>query len=201
MSETLRHGHERSPMKGMMLLAWVLIVATLIPGAQSFAQGSLTMNAGDKYVFQFSSLPLSGTWDMREPPSVPAGRVDGLFVPGSFVVGSSFLAEMFEDSVNDVPIASQTLNSVSDLPAPPGPAFYWSNGAWQDLQGVVRLTMLRGSVSIYSLVVAANRNDAGVFNSYSTSALPVPEPGSVVLFIWGALLAVCYRRRLSLLSH
>jgi hypothetical protein len=172
----------------------VAVVALLLTTFDAYAQGTLTLNAGDTYTYQFSSLSLQGTWDVQDHPGVPIGRVDGFFVPGSFQPGSSLLVEMFEDTPSSSPIASQTLNSPVGFPAPPGPLF-WSLDAWQDLQGSVRVSMLSGSVTMDFFQVTANRNDSGVMNSYRSSALPVPEPNPISLMGVGVLLITLMRSR------
>ncbi len=172
----------------------VAIVAVLLTTIGVYAQGSLTLNAGDIYTYQFSSLPLQGTWDVQEPPGLPRGQVNGFFLPGSFQPGSSLLVEMFEDSTSSSPIASQTLISPVGFSPPPGPLL-WSLDAWQDLQGAVRLSMLSGSVTIDLFQVTANRDDSGVLNSFGSSALPVPEPNSIRLISCAALLGALMRSR------
>jgi hypothetical protein len=176
------------------LLKIAPFLAALLTTIGAYAQGSLTLNTGETYTYQFSSLSLQGTWNVQDPPGVPMGRVDGLFVPGSFQPGSSLLVEVFEDTTSSAPIASQTLNSPVGFPAPLGPLF-WSLDAWQDLQGAVRVSMLSGSATMYLFQVTANRNDSGVLNSYGSSALPVPEPNSISLVSVAALLATLMKSR------
>lgn len=176
------------------ILKIVAILDLLLTTIGAYGQGSLSLNAGDTYTYQFSSLSLQGIWFVQEPPGVPVGKVDGLFLPGSFQAGSSMLFEMFEDTTNSSPIASLTLDGSSP---PPGPLL-WSLNAWQDLQGAVRISMLSGSATLSSLQVIANRNDSGVLNSYGSSALPVPEPNSIFLVGFAVLLGTRAATRITL---
>jgi len=166
----------------------IAILAVLLSTIGAYAQGSLTLNAGDIYVYQFNTLLPQGSWDIQEPPGAPAGKIDGLC---TFQSGSSLFVEMFEDTTNSLPIATQTLNfsnSSGGLPPPPGPAL-WSLDACQDLQGTVRGSMLSGSATFSQFQVAVIRNDLGALNVYSSSAMPVPEPNSILLGGFAALLS------------
>jgi hypothetical protein len=50
----------------------------------------------------------------------------------------------------------------------------------EDLEAL-RVSALIGTITMRSLHVTVNRNDAGMLNSYGSSALPVPEPSSFLL--------------------
>ena len=179
-------------MTGSDFMRYVAITALLLVTIGASAQVNLTLNAGDTYTFQFSSLSFQGIWDVQQPPGVPIGEINGLFLPDSFQPGSSLLVEMFEDSTSLSPIASQVLISQVGFSPPPGPLL-WSLDAWQDLQGAVRLSMLSGSATIDLFQVTVNRDDSGMLNSYGSSALPVPEPNSILLIGVAALLGALMR--------
>jgi hypothetical protein len=104
------------------------------------------------------------------------------------------VCEMFEDSTDQAPIATQTLlwPVGSGMPAPPGVRF-WSDGAWQDLQGAIRFTMVSGSVTVTSFDVSAVRNEFGGFTQYASTV--VPEPCSLALFYAFAAAGLLWRSR------
>ena len=158
--------------------ALLLAVLTMAACPDVYSQG-ITLSAGETYTYQFSTLPLLGPWNPVEPPPAPFGRLGGAFA--SFPRGGSIVCEMFEDSSSGVPIATQTWvwPEGSGMPPPPGPALV-SSGAWGDLQGTVRFTMVSGSVTIPYFLVDAVRSDSGVFNEYFSRV--VPEPGVLSLF-------------------
>jgi hypothetical protein len=136
----------------------------------------IVLNAGDTYTYQFSTLLLQGVVAIPpNPPGVPAGMIQGAFALGSFQPGSTLLCEMFEDSTAQAPIASQTLIYPEGYSPPPGPVF-WSVGAWQDLQGAIRFTMVSGSVTISEFTVSATLNEIGGLTEYSTTVVPEPKP-------------------------
>jgi len=156
-------------MKTAQLLALLLFLA----GKASFAQGGLTLNAGDSYVYQFSNLPLQSI-------SLNPGKPDNLsvnFQLGSFTTNGSLLAEMFEDSTSEVPVASQTLTYDPSLSIPaPLFAILLSPNAWQDLQGVVRFSMLSGSATITQFRVKTVLTDPAGYAIHWEIIQPVPEP-------------------------
>jgi hypothetical protein len=158
------------------------VAALIMMGCWHVYPQGVVLSAGETYLYQFTTLPLRGTYTSIEPPAPPFGKFDGLL--SSFAPGGSMLFEMFESSTNDTPIAVQYLQSPAGggLPPPPGPRM-WADGAWQDLQGVVRFTMLSGSASVIDFRVSAVRSEPAGFVEYSST---IPEPGVLPLVLFGA---------------
>src|SRR5258706_8279191 len=83
--------------------------------------------------------------------------------------GEALTLDLYENSLSDVPFASQTFSGIgaSSL-ATATPA------AWQDLQGVVRVTMNEGSVELDHLSFMVIQNGVG----YGGTII-VPEPSTI----------------------
>ena len=101
--------------------------------------------------------------------------------------GEVLRLELFENTVNDSPFASQTY-----MPATPttsaslaGPA-----GRWLDYQGLVQVSMLSGSVDVIGtyFFIAPDQN------TLCTARVTVPEPTTTVLLALGGLSLVIWRR-------
>jgi hypothetical protein len=94
----------------------VLIIAASVIIACSHARSQgITLGAGDTYTYTFNTLALQGP-DF-EPPA-PGGRVDASFDPVTFGPGDALLCEMFENSPDEVAIASQTAVYLELVPKP-----------------------------------------------------------------------------------
>ena len=132
----------------------------------------LHLNAGDTYIYQFSSLPL-----VQQFPA--EGH---FFTASSFVTlntetllpGDQLRLEMFENSPADAPFCSTTLF---------GSGSCFANLGWQDLQGAVRLTMLSGSVQVETigLEVVTLIPFTPLAGHYYSTITPVPEPSAILL--------------------
>src|SRR6266850_227240 len=116
----------------------LLIFATLVACLPVSSQ--ITLNAGDSFTYQFTSLP-----DVIVPADGFGTRPVGVFIVNlsGFNVGTDMLrVEMFENSLSEAPavtfVAEQSLDGTSF-------------DGWADFQGVVRLTMLSGSVTVDSM--------------------------------------------------
>ena len=147
----------------------IIATALMTVACSHLRSQGIILNAGDTYTYQFTSLPLQGPYVPDPPPSPPFGRFDALFA--GFVRGGSVLCELFENSTDEVPFASQSLTSPADLPPPPGPLI-WANDAWQDLDGALRFTMLSGSVTITMFRVQVVRSEISGFTEYASTVVP-----------------------------
>jgi hypothetical protein len=97
-----------------------------------------------------------------------------------------------------VAIASQTAVYLASFPQPPPGMGLLCRGAWQDLQGAVRFTILSGSVTIESFKAQAIRHDVDGWNGYSS--VVVPEPGVLPLLCAFVAAGLVWRVRVSGLS-
>ena len=76
---------------------FVVIAAVILAPVFLFAQGTLTLHAGDAYIYQFNNLPLQTITANPGPPGVPSANLGANFLLGSLTSDGALLAEMFED--------------------------------------------------------------------------------------------------------
>ena len=153
----------------MKIKYFTILVSLLLPPS-TLAQGTLTLNAGESYTFEFTSLPLVGPAS-PDAPFLRYGSMSGFFSTGP--TGSSMLWEMFENSTSESPIASQVVSPpTATLPNPP-PMYAFAG--WADLQGVIRVSMLSGSTTMNTLRATVVRREEESLFEYST-LIPIPEP-------------------------
>jgi len=172
----------------------LLLCATCL---STLGQGQLILSAGDSYTLEFSDLALEGPWPLDDPRPTPFGQV-GVAHYG-FEAGDSLLIEMFEDTTAEPPVGTGGWDwPEGTVQSPPPPLFIESFGAWQDLQGVIRLTMLSGSVTIVDVTAFAVRDEVDGRFRY-LSAIPLPEPsGAMLAFVGIGALFLRLRLRSSL---
>jgi hypothetical protein len=154
-------------MRRSFLSALGLIAACVTTHAQ------LTLNSGDVFTYEFTSLmPVSG-----DPgPLNPLGNYSAILNPVTVQPGDTIRLEMFENSLTEAPIDSRTWvnQSLVICQAP---------NAWDDLQGVIRLTMLSGSVTVDVITLRALTPSGGTppLNIWESTFVPVPEPSTGAL--------------------
>ena len=160
------------------------------------AKSELVLNQGDVWTYSFNTLPLTGTTNSFQ--TSPQGIFEFHVQAGSLQSGEMLRYDMFENAASEAPICSQTMAFGSPLTATCS-----SPAAWADLQGVVRLTMLSGSLAVDNVHLEAIVSGPSLssYNVYSTSFNPVPEPSgsSLVLaaFTGGLGLATVRRWRVA----
>ena len=130
--------------------------------------GQLVLQPGDVYTYQFNTLPQTGL--VSAFGTDPGGSVSFQVNSGSFQNGDSLRYEMFENSIAEQPICSGTMSS-----APPYTNLCKSLSAWQDVQGVFRLTMISGSVTVDSFYLEVIKPGPSLssYNVYSATIVPV----------------------------
>ena len=138
----------------------------------------MLLNVGESYTHQFETLPFILT-GVGTPPGGAHFEWMGRVLPGV----NEVQVEMFENSVAEAPLSSTTvLRSGSGL-EPIGTNVFVLN-AWQDLQGVVRISVLSGSFSVSDLDFASSVPIGDHLNIYHQhlSFEVVPEPSPALLF-------------------
>jgi hypothetical protein len=162
------------------------------------AQGVL-LNAGDSYVFEFSSLSYARPTLPNEALITGSGQVDVSFTPYSVGDGDGFLLEAFADNLSDTPKSRVFTYPENQLPDGVYVGFIWWPGGelfWPDLQGVARITMLSGSAEITAFGVRQIVEDSVYQQIY-----PVPEPSALALFAVGAIFILLFQMRRHLPSN
>lgn len=176
-----------------------LLLLFCISQIAALAQGVM-LNAGDSYVFQFSSL------DYLRPIAFPnevfqtgSGQVEVSFTPYSVGDGDSFLLEAFPHSLSDAPVSRTFSFPENQLWDGIYLGFIWWPGPdpfWPDLQGVARITMLTGNAEITSFGVRQI-----VDGSVYQQVFPVPEPTVPTFGLIGAGAFILFRRQRRSVIH
>ena len=168
----------------------IILVSIATAALATSASGqSLLLNPGQSYVFSFdaSSLP--------RPVASPFGNVIfgsyGLVANGGGNIGCHWLVEMFENNLSEAPIFVFQQDRSEDCSQQP-----IVGGAWQDLQGVVRVTAL-GQTLVSPMEVEINVPSANGPLYYNGYIQPVPEPNAVALLAVGSAVGLFFygRRR------
>jgi hypothetical protein len=171
-------------MKTEIPLAVILVTSCLT------SYGQITLQPGDAYVFEFSSLPSVGP-----PPRGDhnQGRFDVFIAPDTIQSGDILMIDLFENTPLEMPFASGEF-SLFGKPATFG---ILRLDAWQDLQGSGRVTMLSGSCVIDRFRVSSVRLEDGVPIQYASTIVPTPEPGTLSLIVIGVLGGIYAAKRKS----
>ena len=157
--------------------------------ATSVSGQSLLLNPGQSYVFSFdaSSLPA--------PVASPFGNAIfgsyDLVANGGGNMGCHWLVEMFENNLTEAPILVFEQEQSEDCSLQP-----IVGGAWQDLQGVVRVTAISQTL-VSPMEVEINAPSANGPLYYNGFIQPVPEPNAVALLAVGSAVGLFFygRRR------
>lgn len=160
----------------MKLLIGCAILISL--NTVALSQG-VHLEAGQSYVFEFSSIPDLGPGVSHSP-----SRVAGWFAPGTIGLGENALMEIFPDSLSDSPFSISGV-FIDEYPSGrTGLVYSWPSIGPQtqppifaDLQGVVRVTMLSGAADLSGFEVTQVINGE-FYSGYFT----VPEPAVGTLF-------------------
>ena len=174
-----------SVMRIKRILKWCWLFTMLAGVLPAGAQGTFFLNAGESVVFQFNGLPLVSTLP-NSGLSAFSVQAFPLFAPAE----ASFRLEMFENSVSEVPIC--TVQTTGPWRDPEWACF--APGAWQDLQGVGRLTMLTGSARFDEVFAEVQIPQGAGAGQYGAILSPVPEPASISLLILGGCAWVVFRK-------
>ena len=159
-----------------ILLALLMVTSAL----SAKAQGTIHLTAGQSYTYSFSTVPYLGI-------GVDAnyGFATWYFANGnSYAPGTQALLEMFETSVTDAPVRSRLTSFFFD--ANHGGNGVGGQGLWQDVQGVMRLSVISGAVDLSGMKVEVLGGPFDPFGHH-VQVLSVPEPSSTLLFGLGML--------------
>lgn len=156
-------------------------------------RGAVILNEGDSYTFEFSSMEENSGLRWAFDVSAYFG-----FSDDPLDNGDTLKVEFFEDSILDTPWLSGEYEYISPTADPSGfyiPQMYFftfqeTTTQWADFQGVVRFTMLVGSVNLSAVSVERNFGD----DSYYANAT-IPEPTAASLVGIGAVIAFLSMRR------
>jgi hypothetical protein len=153
-----------------------LVIAACLFCAILSVQGQLLLNQGDSFTYQFATLPQTGSTNAFL--TSPRGVFGFTLNAATFQPGEQLRYEMFEHDSSEVPLQSGILSAT-----PPSGATIFSAGAWQDLQGAVRLTMLTGSATVDTISVQAITPSVSLssLNVNELNFTPTPEPSSLCL--------------------
>ena len=157
--------------------------------------GQLSIPAGQYWAYEFTTLPFShveSTESTPDPyyPSTTAGFVTVTYSGGN---GTSLKwAEIsgFEDATTSEQNRAGTI-VYGDMQSPTS---FGAGGLWQDLEGIVRVSVFQNPFTLESVHVRVHRPvDAKNYNVYEQTFL-VPEPCSNALFAIGCGLILLGRR-------
>lgn len=155
---------ERTTLRAMYTIVFAFLA---LATSNVSVQAQLLLRAGDVFVFTFDDLPLTGSSPNSFPPFS-----DFLFslVPGSFQPGTRLRYEMFADNTGEAPARSSVLAI-----EPAGEVGLQSLGTWDDRQGAIRLTVLKGALVVNAISIGVWRFlDDNTYSLYSTNFVPAP---------------------------
>lgn len=150
---------------------------------------AITLNAGEGFIHEFTGLP-----SLEYVGYVNQGGTSLYFSDDLLDVGEVVRLELFEDSFLGSVIWSNDFNSPTDSIG------VTKLDIWQDLQGVILVTVLSGSVTVSSNEFQVIKDGYRFSDSYQMSAPAVPEPETYAMFLAGLVVVgftACRRRRTS----
>ena len=164
-----------------------LILLALITLAVQTSPAQMLLSQDQSYTFNFVNTDLQ---DFGDGFSIsPRGFSTFYTDAAKSSAGATYRLELFENDISGPAIA--TVNGSGNLTAT-------ALNAWQDLNGVARVTVTSGDVFFDALRVNAYVPDGfGTQRFWTSPLVPVPEPGTVSLMALGAigLLGWTFQRR------
>jgi len=150
-------------MKSLSLLTPLLLMSVLGGKAE------VLLNAGESFTYEFSDIPV---YYCVSPPQFLTINAHFSFVfdTNTFDAADAVRVEAFETSTNQAPFFSTVVHQS-----------FWGTAVlgedWQDLQGVLRITMESGSAVLQSIQVGVvNTRPGGGYCAYNTATIPVFRP-------------------------
>ena len=148
----------------------ILLSLTLLCPPALWAQSFLHLTAGQSYSYEFSTVPFTQSGALLSQSG------SGIFYLTSADLdpASQVQVEMFEGRLGETLLETHVVNTVNGV-------LVGAPGAWQDLEGSMRLTVLTGAVDLTGIgvVVAGGPGPLLDFNLYGyNQIIPVPEPST-----------------------
>src|SRR5258706_59325 len=113
--------------------AAIAVLSTYLLGSFCALSQALLLNPGDSYVFNFGAMIFNGTYRISPAPTT-------LSLP-NFAGTGILRLEAFENSLAEAPLFSTTSDTLAN-PVNLGDI------AWHDLQGIIRVTELSGTLAL-----------------------------------------------------
>ncbi len=181
----------------------LLAIAGGLVGTVGATPYTSIFTAGEGFTFEFSLSPAT---DLSAPPSTHTGVGGTIWMENNFDFGPDtmvFRIEAFENSSAESAIFSRLVTC--DRFDPATCEGQWAvEGAWQDLQGVFRLTVVSGVFDLFNGCwigvntpgnSPANQQSYGRFFTSEEMFTPVPEPSTYVIGFMGLGALILSRRR------
>jgi hypothetical protein len=159
-------------------IALVLLFNTNLSGQNVF------LVEGDTYVYSFTNLPL---WFPQPGPGSYQPRVGGTQIYAAPLAPNQptlLRMEMFEGQTNGSPICTVFITESNPAPVLVGCSV---DEAWGDLEGSVRLTMVRGSIQIYHFFLRCYRGVGGSYEGRGIYPVLPPAPSLAAKQVQGGL--------------
>ena len=161
-------------MKKNILIAIVFILGFFV---SPIVTAAIILNTDDVFEFEFTTLAFDSFSD-----SGPGWDIFGL-TGDATTSGGEFYLELFEDDLEETPFFTDYFVQPNLWPEEYGFAAKSNTDRWQDIQGVIRLTMISGSLSLNKLYFEVSTDDS----VYQEMFVPVPEPATLCLLTFGGL--------------
>ena len=148
------------------------------------AQG-VHLSAGDTLTIGFDGVSSCIFTELAPPSAVSVS-----FATDLLGLGESLRLEMFENSLNELPFQTGTYNPTTSVSF----VSLYGPSAWLDYQGLIRISMLSGSVDVNYAHFGIGPNPNTLC---SITIFAVPEPTTCLLAELGAVISAVlwfYRR-------
>ena len=154
-----------------------ILLSTVLLGFSLAAQSAVVLSPDTPMTFQFTASSLTLVGYNSSPMNM--GNIELTINSATTLANSSLSYSFYENGLSDA--AASTSGSYS-FPASITRFWFTSFGAWQDLQGALRLTAIGGPITIDQAIVH-------VYNGYShyTGIIHAPEPSTLSLAGLGLL--------------
>jgi len=161
-----------------------IVTTAILIGSTVFALGQgVTLQQGQSYVFEFTSIPYLRP---AQPGNDPFGA-GAWFAQGTMRSDESALLEMFPNSLSDVPLSVTGSGTDDPSDSEVGIGHVWMPDEapfFPNLHGVMRVTMLNGSAELIGFSVSQVVN-GGFYSSHT--AVPEPTAGTMLAVALGSL--------------